>query len=289
MATVNANYSASAISAALTEAATRFHAKLKSVFPPPSNSTTTSSSPSTTTTTTTSSSNLTSSSSSFTKNDGECISFAVSNLLGGIGYWHGDWLKQLVEPPPSPPPSKTNKQQQQQQQTAEDKHVIRMPPTSLFSAVPSRSFFPRGFLWDEGFHQLLMSQFDLRLSLRVMTSWLAQVQMNGNDDDDDSGSSSPSIDDLSGWLPREQILGDEARARVPDQFQAQKANVANPPTLILTLGRILTRLMSQQQRQQRQQTTVEMAGMFFALISPFTHSHSLLVFDTHARVCRCSV
>lgn len=56
---------------------------------------------------------------------------ALSNLLGGIGYWYGHSLV------------KTQKDQ-----------LKKLWDAPLFSGTPSRSFFPRGFLWDEGFHQV---------------------------------------------------------------------------------------------------------------------------------------
>jgi mannosyl-oligosaccharide glucosidase len=41
--------------------------------------------------------------------------------------------------------------------------------------------------------------------------------------------------DDKGWIAREQILGDEARSRVPEEFQIQYPHFANPPTLIMSL------------------------------------------------------
>lgn len=125
---------------------------------------------------------------------------ALSNMLGGVGYFHGSGL---VQGPGDEVPRLTE-------------------PASLLTAVPSRSFFPRGFLWDEGFHQLLVGRWDPDLSRRVLRSWAAQV-------------------DADGWLPREQILGEEARARVPHEFQVQRPSIANPPTQLLAVRAMMRR------------------------------------------------
>lgn len=58
---------------------------------------------------------------------------ALANLLGGIGYFYG--------------PIRIKNDT--------DGTWKYDNPTGLFTATPSRVVFPRGFLWDEGFHSQL--------------------------------------------------------------------------------------------------------------------------------------
>lgn len=64
----------------------------------------------------------------------EMVSSAIANMLGGIGYFYGSTIVRSTADP---------KMQSQSGLTG-----------PLLTAVPSRPFFPRGFLWDEGFHQV---------------------------------------------------------------------------------------------------------------------------------------
>ncbi|XP_026532287.1 mannosyl-oligosaccharide glucosidase [Notechis scutatus] len=122
----------------------------------------------------------------------------LSNMLGGMGYFYG---RSLVQSPHTEAPQ-------------------LYPAGALFTAVPSRSFFPRGFLWDEGFHQLLLARWDPALSQEVMAHWFDLMNVEG-------------------WIPREQILGDEALAKVPPEFVVQHSQAGNPPTFFLVLQQLL--------------------------------------------------
>ncbi|CAL8462054.1 g1585 [Coccomyxa elongata] len=127
---------------------------------------------------------------------------ALSNTLGGIGYFFGASEVRLAD---------------------QGDRIVRSWRAALFTAVPSRSFFPRGFIWDEGFHQLLIRRWNERLSRDILAHWLDLLSEEG-------------------WIAREQILGEEARARVPAEFIVQSPQVANPPTLFLALADMAQRV-----------------------------------------------
>ncbi|XP_050684991.1 mannosyl-oligosaccharide glucosidase, partial [Leptidea sinapis] len=123
---------------------------------------------------------------------------ALSNMVGGLGYFYGGGRVQS-------------------EYTREPVPYWKAP---LYTAVPSRSFFPRGFLWDEGFHGLLIGRWSIDIQLDIAGHWLDLINVEG-------------------WIPREQILGAEALARVPHEFVVQHNAAANPPMLLLTLAQLL--------------------------------------------------
>lgn len=133
---------------------------------------------------------------------------ALSNLLGGLGYFHGS---SLVAPAGSSRNGGND--------AASTKEYWAAP---LFTAVPARSFFPRGFLWDEGFHQLIVLHWDPLITIDVLSQWLNLMNVDG-------------------WIAREQILGLEARARVPAEYIVQRSEFANPPSFFLTLDVLLSK------------------------------------------------
>ncbi|KAI5958652.1 CWH41 [Candida theae] len=132
----------------------------------------------------------------------------LSGLLGGITYMYGDHL--------------VDRETVFDEDTFESYQLKGSfeGPYELFTLVPSRPFFPRGFYWDEGFHLLPLLNYDSDLVLDIVKSWFHLI-------------------DEDGWIAREQILGTEARSRVPKEFQVQSPHIVNPPTLTLVLSKLL--------------------------------------------------
>lgn len=156
------------------------------------------------------------------RKDLESFSQAItSNLFGGIGYFYGT---SIVDEGFAHEWDQEDEYSYDEDDEPATKQGPRLTePAALLTATPSRSFFPRGFYWDEGFHLLQIGEWDNDLSLEILKSWIDLI-------------------DEDGWVAREQILGEEARSRVPPEFQTQVPTIANPPTLTMAVTAFINRL-----------------------------------------------
>ena len=104
--------------------------------------------------------------------------------------------------------------------------IVRGPPIALLTGTPSRTSFPRGFLWDEGYHQMVISQWDVSITLQVLADWLSSMyhcsptaasstsssggifgSMFGSKKNGVHDHEEPFNCSVGGWIPREMILG----------------------------------------------------------------------------------
>ena len=168
-----------------------------------------------------------------------------SNLLGGVGYFYGD---SLVDRSYAPEYDEDNEGFWEETAEARARAQVALDPArELFTAVPSRPFFPRGFLWDEGFHLVPILEWDLDLTLDILSSWFKLM-------------------DQDGWIAREQILGPEARSKVPEEFQVQYPHYANPPTLFLIIESLVAKVNSDSLTETEKKAVVEHLTSIYPLL-----------------------
>lgn len=73
----------------------------------------------------------------FSTGEVEFAQYLLSNLLGGVGYFHGSSVIDRSHPP----------MQDEEDFKGEPIKPELSSPQTLFTATPSRPFFPRGFFW----------------------------------------------------------------------------------------------------------------------------------------------
>jgi mannosyl-oligosaccharide glucosidase len=65
-----------------------------------------------------------------------------------------------------------------------------------------------------------MQRWDRQLSKEILAHWFDLMNVDG-------------------WIGREQILGEEARSKVPDEFVVQNDRYANPPTFFIAIEQLM--------------------------------------------------
>lgn len=97
------------------------------------------------------------------------------------------------------------------------------PEYELLTIAPDKTSHGRGFMWDEGFQQRILSLWNLEMSLSILSNWFSN------------------IDKETGWLAREQSLDNESRERALPSSWAAIPGVSNPPALIYLISELISR------------------------------------------------
>eukprot|EP00730_Choanoeca_flexa_P001456 TRINITY_DN10643_c0_g1_i3.p1 TRINITY_DN10643_c0_g1~~TRINITY_DN10643_c0_g1_i3.p1 ORF type:complete len:680 (+),score=135.02 TRINITY_DN10643_c0_g1_i3:113-2041(+) len=153
---------------------------------------------------------------------------ALSNTLGSVGYWSG---QSVVRSPNGTTP-------------------VAYFTNDLMSGVPSRNYAPHGFIWDEGFHQLLIQRWTPKVTRTVLGYWLDSMNTDG-------------------YIPREQALDSETRAKVPHGMLVQDTDTANPPTWFLVVERLLDDLEVMHDRKEASQMLTWLKAAYPRLLAWF--------------------
>lgn len=80
----------------------------------------------------------------------------TSNLLGGVGYFYGS----SIEDRGFAYEWDQDEEDVNDEAKSSGQGPVLTEPRELLTGTPSRSFFPRGFYWDEGFHLLHIGEWD---------------------------------------------------------------------------------------------------------------------------------
>ncbi|KAF8821978.1 mannosyl-oligosaccharide glucosidase [Cardiosporidium cionae] len=88
---------------------------------------------------------------------------------------------------------------------------------TMVSFTPSSLMFPRPFLWDEGFHLMVVNKWQPLMSMDSILHWLQLMNPQ------------------TGWIPREPMLDEAARFNIDRKFWIQHELMLNPPSLFLPI------------------------------------------------------
>ncbi|KAF1358227.1 glycoside hydrolase [Lizonia empirigonia] len=178
----------------------------------------------------------------------------LADLLGGISYFEGtskvDISRKAIYA------ETTGKFWEKTEDAKKHATPETRGPYDLFTHTPSRAVFPRGFLWDEGFHLVPVLEWDVDLAMEVVHSWLSTM-------------------DEDGWIAREQVLGTEAEHGTPGASVTQYPHIANPPTLFLTVSRFVDMLQGRTKYYGHTSTLLqpEAGKKFVAKLYPLLKKH----------------